>query len=149
MYIDKNFLSHNECCTRGYRWFAKRFPRGGNIQEVLDAIQENNDAVWAEWLLKKAAPQPMVFEAEALTGHHFFFAGSINVSGDINLTGCLVVGGDIRSGGTISAGLAIIAVGKIVSPQKPYSKVAFISDSNNPAPNIGIYETCRAYGVFK
>lgn len=149
MFIDKDLLQKFESCPLGFRWFRKYFPRGGEIQTVLDTLCARGETIWADWLLKKAGPQPTVHRAENLTGHHFFFAGSIDIAGSIDLSGCLIVGGDIRAGGDISAGLAIICGGKIESSSKPISHADYIRTATIIRPLTCDHKTLTAFGVFK
>ena len=149
MFVDRDLLLKFECCHRGFRRFRKYFPRGGEIQTVLDTLCARGETIWADWLLKKAGPQPTVYRADNLTGHHFFFAGSIDITGSIDLSGCLIVGGDIRAGGDISAGMAIFCGGEIESSSKPISHADYIRTATIKPPFKGNFHMCQAYGVFK
>jgi UDP-3-O-[3-hydroxymyristoyl] glucosamine N-acyltransferase len=111
--ITKKWLVEKGACRGGREWFTKKFPKGGEYQDILNALAVENNVSWAQWLLQHAGPDNTVYEAEDVELEcSLFFAGCIKVAGRIAAK-FILAGRDINAGDGIKAGRSIEADGSI------------------------------------
>ena len=55
MQITRKMLTDWRACEDGLKWFDEHFSEGGaEYQEILNKLAEQNEASYAEWLLRTA-----------------------------------------------------------------------------------------------
>ena len=111
MQITRKMLVEWNACQSGLDWFDNNFSEDGQeYQEILNKLAEQNEAGYAEWLIRKAGVQDIVLEIDELVSENcFFFAGEIKVTGNIQIKFRLVAGKGIEAGCGIEAGDGIKA----------------------------------------
>ena len=109
MKITKELLKEKSPCSDGYEWYLRKFPDGGDYQEILDALCDDDRVDDACWLLNAFGKTSDVLEVDVLERKSFVFAGSIVVKGPIKIEFSLRAGSGIKAGWGIEAGWGIKA----------------------------------------
>jgi len=110
MFITKENLIEKGACSSGMQWFEQNFPEGGEYQEVLNKLAEQNEIGFAQWGLSQFGRTDTVLEVEEIDcSASIFFAGSVVVKGLIKVANFLLAGRGIKAGWGIEAGRGIKA----------------------------------------
>ena len=110
MLITLQWLKEKGACDAAKERFATEYPEGGDYQEILNKLAEENNADWAQWLMQAAGPVDTVLEVDELTTEaSLFFAGRIIIKGALKVAKGLFSGEGIKAGRGIEAGWGIEA----------------------------------------
>ena len=111
MKITNEMLKCWDACKGGYDWFNAHFPSGeAEYQTILNALAEDDQPSYANWLMDHAGPDNTVLEVDSIIDcKNLFFAGRIVIKGNATITKYLRAGTSIEAGLGIKAGLGIEA----------------------------------------
>ncbi|MFT9056212.1 MAG: hypothetical protein ABF449_06250 [Ethanoligenens sp.] len=91
-------ITHEMICEKGaihegWRWFKDNFQDGGEYQDVLNTLADQDRISDAEWLLNAFGPTKDFLVLEDLkSDHSILFAGSIKIRGSLSARFCICAG---------------------------------------------------------
>ena len=136
MKVTNEMLKCWDACKGGYDWFNAHFPSGeAEYQTILNALAEDDQPSYANWLMDHAGPDNTVLEVDSIIDcKNLFFAGRIVIKGNATITKYLRAGTSIEAGLGIKAGddFGIFAGFRLqISNWNFYAKVAAKSKPEN------------------
>jgi len=102
--LNRKFVKAKRPCADGFRWFIKNFAKGGDYQQLLDALVDDNRVSDACWLLDQFGPTDEVRVVDEVDARAMVFAGTLKVMGSVHVDQLIRTGKQLHVQGSVRAG---------------------------------------------